>query len=205
MKAMKRKTSDSFWKQITVCYTSPQHLNEEAWKEVERIERVAQSDLLYFARYSDPKGNKLVVKVHTARSCAVLKRLLGLDSTDVIVMSEPGSTAHAHGYRIIKASRTQKDPSRMLYDVVHWMMNMAGHNYLTEVEEYLKMAYGGVQNQRASVGDLPPPGPPAPNKVPVTYEGCCRKCRKAIVSTKLGLQKCPHGCGGKAMTTVVKE
>jgi len=201
---MKRK-QDIFWKQVTIHFTSAQHLNEEAWNEVERIERVAQSDMLYFARYSDAKENKLVVKVHTARSCASLKRLLGLNQGDAIVMPEPGSTAHAHAYAIAKAARKQKDTDAFNCDVIHWLMNMTGHTYLSETAQYSRMAYGGVQNLRVSIGEIKPDGQ-APNKTkeqePV-YVGRCRKCNKPVEGKQPGQGKCPH-CGGKAMLTVSK-
>jgi hypothetical protein len=152
------------WKQLTIFFSSPQALREEAWKMVAQIERVAKSDRLYFARYSAAVGgSKLVVKICTRCSCVYLKRRLLNVNVEAI---EPGSTAHADAYLIAKAARTQKEPEKLLYDVVHWLMNMAGHSYSTEAIEYTKMTYGAIQNLRVALGEIEPPNSPARNGVP---------------------------------------
>lgn len=204
-------TETLMWKQITIPFDSYAKLNELAWPTVQRVESVAQSDMLYFARYSSPSAFSLVVKVLTARSCGYLKRALGLSHNDVIAMTEPGSAAHALGYRIIKAAKAQKEPERLTHDVVHWMLNMAGFSYTTEVLEYLKMAYSGVQNHRTAIGELKPSTGSEPVKDAVRYTGKCRKCRAVVVGLQPGRVPCPtlpkskKACSGFAVLAYVKS
>jgi len=198
-------SDDKSWKQVTIKHRTPQSLNEQTWRDVERVERAAESDVLYFARYSDTTGHKLVVKVFTSCPRGQLARRLRLKAPDVFTL-DSASHAHALAYRIAKAARAQAKPDVLVHDVIHWLMNMMGHGYSAEALEYIKMSYNAVQNLRVGIGEIKPDAPPAPT----IYEGVCGKCGAKVTGTEAGRRPCFTGapkkkaCGGFAMLAFVK-
>lgn len=100
---------------------------------------------LYFAKYhvgGRPETMRIEVQVRVAWPLKKFRQLLEDKSEDSLnvtnVEKTQGSFPHAQAYLLSRQLRA--GDAFLLKDTVHWLFNMVGHGYVTEIKMYCESA-----------------------------------------------------------------
>jgi hypothetical protein len=136
------KTLNS-WLKVTVAFEPSFNLAYSGLDVAQCFEAKFKIQNMYFSRYVTTLKNSLEISCQTAANVKAIRRwfqaknyVLGL----TIENRGSGSMAHAHAYRAISAmalaDRDKEDSWDPMLDVIHWMCNMRGYDYLREIRFY---------------------------------------------------------------------
>lgn len=127
------------------------------WKELEAFGFETACELvdkgfatkLYYARYLSNEARRVEFKLYPMVQDHELEHhlLQKPDVTEVTVEPFDGSDTYAEAFAMARLLRGQGN--KQAGDVVHWMLNMAGYNYIQEVEFYAQSTtvIAGILNQ----------------------------------------------------------
>lgn len=134
--------SGTKWLKIIVVLKNEAPSREIAWEWVQKFEHEFGVKYLYFARYQDLLKSSFEVSADTSASEDRIKRFFRRcrDVTGVKVENRgTGSMAHAIAYQAMKHIKPMEEEGvgdREFLDVIHWMNNMRGHDYMREIRFY---------------------------------------------------------------------
>jgi hypothetical protein len=151
---------ETHWFKIGVSFKLGTDLHSLGRLMVEEFETQFKVPAIYYARYVNQDSYKIEVSAFVADDPKAIKKWWRKHKAVVGVTIEnrdPGSNAHACAYQVVKRLPERvgdfADDKEMM-DVVHWMCNMRGYDYMREIRFY---AYAAVvfsdmlakQNDRA--------------------------------------------------------
>lgn len=112
------------------------------WENVQKFEAEFNIKHLYFARYTTLESSKVEISALTGvefrRIVEFAEKLPGVVRT-IVEYRDSGSVAHAYAYQAVKRiSPFEKDlpEDHDFADVLHWMCNMRGMDYMREARLY---------------------------------------------------------------------
>lgn len=142
---MKKSATPSVEKWIKVIVHL--ELDLEKYKELVRqhvveFEDKFEIDHLYYARYTDLQSSTVEISAFTSADWKAIREFFkkreGITHTE-IVLRDSGSLAHAYAYqavKYIKPFEADIPEDHDLADVLHWMCNMRGMDYIREARLY---------------------------------------------------------------------
>jgi hypothetical protein len=134
--------SGTKWLKIIVTLKNDAPSTEIAWGWVQKFEEAFGIKNLYYARYQDLLKSSFEVSAETTADEARIKRFFRRSRHVIGVKVEnrgTGSLAHAIAYQAMKHIKPVEEDTaqdKEFLDVIHWMNNMRGHDYMREIRFY---------------------------------------------------------------------
>ncbi len=131
------------WLKVTIMFQPDFDLACSGLDVAHSFEAKFKIQNMYFSRYVTNVKNSLEISCQTTANPKSIRRWFHAKSYVLGLAIEnrgSGSMAHAHAYRAISAlplaPKDTEESWNPLLDLIHWMNNMRGYDYLREIRFY---------------------------------------------------------------------
>lgn len=135
------------WIKITVSFTNGVDLTYVAPPLIKAFGEKFKVEHMYFCRYVNLTGNTFELSALTDATTTAIRKFFRCQSVTSIKIENrgSGSLAHALAYRVVSGldqfNVDEAEGWNRFLDVVHWMCNMRGYDYVREIRFYNYAAY----------------------------------------------------------------